>query len=154
MADAPLTAAELARHEARRHAEDRGLTGLEFEREVDRLCAEIVAAGAAHSTPLTPEERELNAEFTRLGPRRRREPFLEAEVVSAMAAARGNWTRQRGTSRAQRPQARRTSRISASRDGPSRSSDDLPLARLRGFAAASTRMVQHLERRRAAMRLA
>ena len=115
----------------------------------------VRASGFEPPPTLAQHDLEVGAMLTRRGrhaPRRR--PFLEAEIVSAGAAARGSWQRQRGTSRAQRPQARRTSRFSASRDGLSRSSDDLPLARLRGFAAASTRMVQHLERRRAAMRLA
>jgi hypothetical protein len=106
----------------------------------------------------TPIDLRRSAEFARRGPSNltfleKRRPFLEAEVVSALAASRGSWQR-RGTSRERRPQARRTRRLVASRDGPSRSSDDPPLARLRGFAAASARMVVHLERRRAAMRLA
>jgi hypothetical protein len=54
------------------------------------------------------------------------------------------------TSRA-RPRARRaTARSGASRDGPSEPSDEPPpVGLLRGFLAASVRMVHHLERRRA-----
>jgi hypothetical protein len=54
------------------------------------------------------------------------------------------------TSRA-RPRARRASaRAGASRDGPSEPSDEPPhVGLLRGFLAASVRMVHHLERRRA-----
>lgn len=81
-----------------------------------------------------------------------RRPFLEAELVSSFAASHGNWIRQRGVSRERRSQA--TQKARGTRAGPRSSDDPSPVEPVRGFAAASTRMVVHLERRRAAMRLA
>jgi hypothetical protein len=55
---------------------------------------------------------------------------------------------------AARPRERRARRSGSSRAGPSSESDLPPVGLLRGFTAASVRMVQHLQRRNAAMRLA
>lgn len=79
-----------------------------------------------------------------------RQPFLEADVAAAGAAARGTWIRQRGASRERRPQA--SAKARGRRAGPSsrRSDDPPPLTRIRGFSVASARMVVHLDRRRAA----
>jgi hypothetical protein len=112
------------------------------------------AAGApVPAAVYVPREEELDfcAELAQRA--QRREAFLENEIVSDQAAIRGGWQRQRGSSRQHRPQQpRRRSRLVASRDGPS---DELPpLTRLRGFAAASARMICHLERPRAAIRIA
>src|SRR5262245_39879012 len=109
---------------------------------------------------LTTTELAFAARLTQRGrhasPKRRlrpRRPFLEADLVAAGATVRGIWIRQRGVSRERRSAG--SSRARATRAGPRRSSDDPhPLARVRGFAAASTRMVVHLVRRRAAMRAA
>jgi hypothetical protein len=105
-------------------------------------------------------DRDLSAYFTRKGPRRidfrllPKRHFLEADLAAGLAASRGRW--QRGTTRAQK--TRRSPRLVASRDGPSRSTADdpppKPLAGVRGFLAANVRMLRHLERRRAAARAA
>jgi hypothetical protein len=56
---------------------------------------------------------------------------------------------------ATRPRERRARRAGSSRDGPGSESDEPPaVVHLRGFTAASVRMVQHCERRRAAMKWA
>src|SRR5262245_41017875 len=85
-----------------------------------------------------------------------RKPFLRADVLAGGAAAHGTWViRQRGVSRERRSQA--SSKTRGNRAGPRRprsSNDPPPLARIRGFTAASARLVVHLERRRAAMRAA
>lgn len=139
---------------------EQGVSGEQLSPELLATEVRLQALSMRQTLPpeayvLTPAERMRADELTKRGrhlpPRR---PFLAAEIVSAGAAARGSWQRQRGTSRAQRPQVRRSSRLVASREGPSRSTDDPPLARLPGFAAASARMVEHLERRRAAIRIA
>jgi hypothetical protein len=61
-----------------------------------------------------------------------------------------------GRHEAGRPGERRatTRRSSSSRGDPSPDGSDPPLARVRGFAVASVRLVHHLARRNAAMRLA
>ena len=116
---------------------------------------QALAMGQTPSYVLSEEDRATADRLTERGrhlpPRK---PFLRADLTAGGAAAHGTWiVRQRGVSRERRSQASQKTR--SARAPSRRSSDDPhPLARVRGFAAASTRMVVHLERRRAAMRLA
>jgi hypothetical protein len=142
--------------EAFRHVKARSLSGLAFHKEARWLAAEMVKANAVPRRTLTKADRAVVAELTRRGPKPFvwRKTFLKPDLVSAFAAARGHW--RRGTTRERKPSTPRGSRLVASRDGPRRSADDdpPPLTRFRGFAAASARMIVHLERRRAAIRIA
>jgi hypothetical protein len=80
----------------------------------------------------------------------KREGYTFDEDRRLVAPALTRIAPSRGTSRENRPQGRRVARSgSNSRDGPSDESDLPPVAPLRGFTAASIRMVQHYERRRA-----
>jgi hypothetical protein len=83
----------------------------------------------------------------------------QGAVSSMLEEARESEPTRNGTvcmGSASRPRERRarTRSTAPTRGDPDPEPEPPPVGRLRGFTAASVRMVQHLERRRAAMRLA
>jgi hypothetical protein len=125
-----------------------------------------LAAYEKHKAAMAPVLRKLAASC-RMSERKRSQIRRGMEIYNGLGAAKQKrWqhrtpielfvhTRLTGEGRrplraGRRAGGRRARRVVASRDGPSEPSDEPPpVAALRGFMAASVRMLQHCERRRA-----
>ena len=148
----PLSRERKARRYGIKTAARLGYEGAELREQARLIQAEALGGSAYHWQPAVKPLIPLPPERIPQAPVRalviRPDGLVEALAWRVRTVA----PRRQATTSRRRPGSRATARAGASRDGPE--SDLPPVGLLRGFPAASVRMVQHLQRRNAAMRLA
>lgn len=142
----------VARRYGIRSAAGLGFTGDELREQARLIEAEALGGPAHHWQPAIKPLVALPSERIPRPPMRALVVHPDGMVEALAWRVRTVGPRRQSTTSRRRPGTRATARAGASRDGPE--SDLPPVGLLRGFAAASVRLVHHLARRNAAMRLA